>query len=119
MGLNASLLSRTKGPIVKVVTRIATLAVFLVCTALFAHSQEPDKLRIGLLPGESAPTVIRLNQALETHLEQRLGMEVELIVGSDYAATGEALRFGRIDVAYLGPVTYVLQRQRAAIEPFA
>ena len=74
---------------------------------------------IGLLPGESAPTVIRRNEPLRVYLERRLGLPVELVVGANYAATGEALRFGRLDVAYLGPVTYILQSRRAKLEPFA
>lgn len=79
----------------------------------------PDHLTIGLLPGESAPTVMRLNEPLRAYLEKRLGLPVELVVGANYAATGEALRFGRLDIAYLGPVTYILQSRRAKLEPFA
>lgn len=79
----------------------------------------PGKLVVGLLPGESAPTVMRLNEPLRAYLEKKLGLPVELQVGANYAATGEALRFGRLDVAYLGPVTYILQGRRAALEPFA
>ena len=41
------------------------------------------------------------------------------MVGANYAATGEALRFGRIDIAYLGPVTYILWSRAAKLEPFA
>ena len=84
-----------------------------------ADAGRPEKLVIGLLPGESAPTVMRLNEPLRAYLEQKLGMPVELIVGANYAATGEALRFGRLDIAYLGPVTYILQSRRAKLEPFA
>jgi phosphonate transport system substrate-binding protein len=84
-----------------------------------ADPEQPAKLVIGLLPGESAPTVMRLNEPLRAHLEKSLGLPVELVVGANYAATGEALRFGRIDIAYLGPVTYILQRRRAQLEPFA
>ncbi|NHN79198.1 phosphate/phosphite/phosphonate ABC transporter substrate-binding protein [Azotobacter chroococcum] len=97
-------------------------AALLLPAALAAHADDaalPKKLTIGLLPGESAPTVMRLNEALRAHLEKTLGMPVELTVGANYAATGEALRFGRIDIAYLGPVTYILQSQRAHLEPFA
>jgi phosphonate transport system substrate-binding protein len=79
----------------------------------------PKKLVVGLLPGESAPTVMRLNEPLRAYLEKRLGMPVELVVGADYAATGEALRFGRLDIAYLGPVTYILRSRSAQLEPFA
>ncbi|GAB3470998.1 phosphate/phosphite/phosphonate ABC transporter substrate-binding protein [Azotobacter salinestris] len=97
-------------------------AALLLPAALAAHADDaalPKKLTIGLLPGESAPTVMRLNEPLRAHLEKTLGMPVDLTVGANYAATGEALRFGRIDIAYLGPVTYILQNQRARLEPFA
>lgn len=84
-----------------------------------AAESQPARLRIGLLPGESAPTVLRLNEPMRAYLEKRLGLPVELEVGTTYAATGEALRFGRIDIAYLGPVTYALQSERSPLVPFA
>ena len=82
-------------------------------------ADRPHKLVVGLLPGESAPTVMRLNEPLRAYLEKRLGLPVELVVGANYAATGEALRFGRLDIAYLGPVTYILRARSAKLEPFA
>ncbi|TWH76150.1 phosphonate transport system substrate-binding protein [Azomonas agilis] len=82
-------------------------------------SANPTKLKIGLLPGESAPTVMRLNEPLRAYLEKALSMPVEMSVGANYAATSEALRFGRIDIAYLGPVTYILQSRKVQLEPFA
>jgi phosphonate transport system substrate-binding protein len=101
-------------------SRRATVAGLLACAAAPARAAErPAKLVIGLLPTESAPTVIRLNEKLRAYLEKRLGLPVELVVGADYAATSEALRFGRLDIAYLGPVTYILQSQRAKLQPFA
>jgi phosphonate transport system substrate-binding protein len=84
-----------------------------------AQSPRPDKLIVGLLPGESAPTVMRLNEPLRAYLEKKLNIPVELVVGANYAATGEALRFGRLDIAYLGPVTYLLRARSAKLEPFA
>jgi len=79
----------------------------------------PDHLTVGLLPGESAPTVMRLNEPMRAYLEKRLGIPVKLEVGANYAATGEALRFGRLDVAFLGPVTYIKQGRHARLVPFA
>src|SRR4051812_38805766 len=84
-----------------------------------ADDTYPERLRIGLLPGETSPTVMRLYEPLRRVIESKLGLPVELQVGTNYAATGEALRFGRLDVAYLGPVTYVLQREKAEILTFA
>ena len=95
----------------------ALFAVPMLSTA--AAQTRPEKLVMGLLPGKSAPTVMRLNEPLRTYLEKRLGIPVELFVGANYAATGEALRFGRLDIAYLGPVTYILRSRAAKLEPFA
>lgn len=96
------------------------LASLILCLlAGSASADAPSTLRMALLPGESALNVLRRNEPLRAYLEERLRMPVELTVGTDYAATGEALRFGRIDIAYLGPVTYILGRERAEIEAFA
>ncbi len=95
------------------------LAFSLFGSPLAQAQSRPDHLTIGLLPGESAPTVMRLNEPLRAYLEQRLNVKVELVVGANYAATGEALRFGRLDVAHLGPVTYILRSRNAKLEPFA
>lgn len=101
-------------------TRRAAVAGLLASTATMARADErPNRLVIGLLPTESAPTVIRLNEPLRAYLEKRLELPVEMVVGADYAATSEALRFGRLDIAYLGPVTYILQSRRAKLQPFA
>jgi phosphonate transport system substrate-binding protein len=76
-------------------------------------------IKCGLLPGESKSVVERNNEPLRCHLERRLARPVEFVVGKTYVATGEALRRGHLDIAYLGPVTYILQSRHAALEPFA
>ncbi|WP_437438262.1 phosphate/phosphite/phosphonate ABC transporter substrate-binding protein [Azotobacter beijerinckii] len=76
-------------------------------------------IRCGLLPGESRAVVERLNEPLRVYLERCLGRPVKLLVGGSYVATGEALRRGQLDLAYLGPVTYILQSRHAGLEPFA
>ena len=104
-------------------SRLARLVILSLLLATCEHGasaqDRPDHLTVGLLPGESAPTVMRLNEPLRAYLERRLGLKVELVVGANYAATGEALRFGRLDIAYLGPVTYILRSRDAKLEPFA
>ncbi len=98
---------------------LAALALGLATASTAVAGERPQKLVIGLLPTESAPTVMRLNEPLRAHLEQELKIPVEIVVGANYAATSEALRFGRLDVAFLGPVTYILQSKRSPLEPFA
>jgi len=92
------------------------LAAALVLTVAPARA---EPLRVGLLPTETALEVIRQHEPFRAALEGGLGRPVEIKVGVDYAATMEALRFGRVDMALLGPAAYVLVRSRAAVEPFA
>lgn len=86
-----------------------------------AHAADPDPktLKVALLPDENAGTIIKNNQPLKDYLERTLGKKIELIVTTDYSSMIEAMRHGRLDLAYFGPLSYVLARQKSEIEPFA
>ncbi|MDZ4842990.1 MAG: phosphate/phosphite/phosphonate ABC transporter substrate-binding protein [Hyphomicrobium aestuarii] len=100
----------------------AALAVGLLWAAgpALADKANPEKLRIALLPDENASTIIQNAQPLKAYLTTALKKDVEIIVTTDYSSMIEAMRFGRIEVAYFGPFSYVLAKSKApAIEPFA
>lgn len=100
-------------------TTIVTATLTLSGAAL-AQGRDPAKLRVALLPDENASTLIQNAQPLKAYLESTLKKEIELIVTTDYSSMIEAMRFGRIEVAYFGPFSYVLAKSRATeIEPFA
>ena len=80
---------------------------------------DPELLKVALLPDESPGTVIANNQKLKEYLERELGRKIEIVVTTDYSTMIEAARHGRIDLAYFGPLSYVLARQKTEIEPFA
>lgn len=82
-------------------------------------SADPETLRVALLPDENANTVIQNNEPLKTYLEEELDREVELVVTTDYSSMIEAMSRGRLELAYFGPLSYTLAKQRAEIEPFA
>ena len=85
-----------------------------------AQTRDPSRLRVALLPDENASTLIQNAQPLKTHLEKALKKDIELVVTTDYSSMIEAMRFGRIEVAYFGPFSYVLAKSRAPeIEAFA
>lgn len=84
-----------------------------------APNPDPGTLKVALLPDENASTVIKNNKPLEMYLEKALGKKIELIVTTDYSSMIEGMRFGRIDLAYFGPLSYVLAKQKSKIEPFA
>jgi len=104
----------------KLFTVLALLSLSLLgSVAHAAPNPDPDTLKVALLPDENASTVIKNNKPLEVYLEKVLGKKIELIVTTDYSSMIEAMRFGRIDLAYFGPLSYVLAKQKSEIEPFA
>lgn len=103
-------------------TLLAALAASALALPILSHAQsrDPARLRVALLPDENAATLIQNAQPLKAYLETTLKKEIELIVTTDYSSMIEAMRFGRIEVAYFGPFSYVLAKSRATeIEPFA
>ncbi len=79
----------------------------------------PEKLVVALLPDESASTVIQNNKGLENYLEEKLNKDIELFVSTDYSSMIEAASNGRLDLAYFGPLSYVLAKTKSNIEAFA
>ncbi len=99
---------------------LAAAALLIATGTAQSQGRDPARLRVALLPDENASTLIQNAQPLKQHLEQVLKKEIELIVTTDYSSMIEAMRFGRIEVAYFGPFSYVLAKSRApSIEPFA
>ncbi|MDD3517526.1 MAG: phosphate/phosphite/phosphonate ABC transporter substrate-binding protein [Chromatiales bacterium] len=97
------------------------LSLLLLAFAGILHAADPDPkvLKVALLPDENASELIKRNQPLKDYLEKTLGKKVELIVTTDYSSMIEAMRFGRLDLAYFGPLSYVLAKSKSDIEPFA
>ena len=95
------------------------VVAFAIGAAVAAGDLDPGKLRVALLPDEDASTVIKNNKPLKDHLEKALGKSVELVVTTDYSSMIEAMRHGRLELAYFGPLSYVMARTKSEIEPFA
>ena len=77
----------------------------------------PDPLVVGLVPN-IAPDEQRVRyEPFERHLEEALGVEVDLFVAADYAGVVAALAAGRLDLAYVGGVTYVQAEQQVDVVP--
>ena len=74
---------------------------------------------MGLIPSEDAQAMVRASQQVMEQLAARTGMKVKPFVANDYNGVIEAMRSGKIDVAYFGPFSYVLASQLANAEAFA
>jgi phosphonate transport system substrate-binding protein len=84
----------------------ACLALSLSCTA----TQAANVLRVSAIPDEAPTELQRKFTPLGAYLEQQLGMKVEFVPVSDYAAVVEALAADRLDMAWLGGFTFVQTR---------
>jgi len=71
-----------------------------------------DTLTIGFIPVEKADELTPKAQALEQFLENRLGVDVEVVVPTNYETIIEGMRFGHIDAAFMdtGPAWITHQR---------
>ena len=97
-----------------------TIATLISASTIFAADKSnPDVLRIAILPDENASELIKQNKKLQLYLEDRLDKKIELVVTTDYSSMIEAMRFGRLELAYFGALSYVMAKERSEIEAFA
>ena len=98
---------------------ISLTSIFLSNLAIADSKSNPDVLRVAILPDENASELIKQNKKLQLYLEDRLDKKIELVVTTDYSSMIEAMRFGRLELAYFGALSYVMAKERSEIEAFA
>jgi phosphonate transport system substrate-binding protein len=84
----------------------------LVLMACVATSAAQDLLRVSAIPDEAPTELQRKFKPLGAYLEREIGMRVQFVPVSDYAAVVEALAAGKVDLAWLGGFTFVLAKLR-------
>ncbi len=98
-----------------------SLRVLVLALALFIGNgcgKSPSSsavLRVGFVPAEDAQQVIQNAQPLVEILREKLAMEVQPFVATDYTGVVEALRVGKLDIAFLTPASYVLAKNEANV----
>lgn len=100
------------------ITMAALISIF-VSQISFGAEPDPQVLKVALLPDENASTIIKNNDGLRKYLEAKLGKKIEMVVTTDYSSMIEAMRHERIDLAYFGPLSYLLAKSKSNIEAFA
>ena len=88
-------------------------AAAIVC---FAHLPPPafaqSSLKVSAIPDEAPTELQRKFAPLGAYLEKEIGMKVEFIPVTDYAAVVEGLAARKLDLAWLGGFTFVQARLR-------
>ena len=74
-----------------------------------------DSITIGFIPVEKADELTPKAEALEKFLESELGIDVKVVVPTNYETIIEGMRFGHIDAAFMdtGPAWITHQRTGA------
>lgn len=101
--------------------RLISLAMVLILAVSISGcggSEAKQKtLTIAYAPNESTEQSSDARNGLAKDLGEKLGMQVKEIQASDYNAIVEALRTGKADLAYMGPLAVALASERAGAEP--
>lgn len=89
--------------------------LLLTLLACGRSEDQPRILRIGFVPSENVQQVARNAQPIVDILQEKLGIEVQPFVATDYTGVVEALRAGKLDLAFLTPASYVLAKNEADV----
>jgi phosphonate transport system substrate-binding protein len=103
----------------KIALILLIIMSFPLATVFAADKSNPDVLRVAILPDENASELIKQNKKLQLYLEDRINKKIDLVVTTDYSSMIEAMRFGRLELAYFGALSYVMAKERSEIEAFA
>jgi phosphonate transport system substrate-binding protein len=88
-----------------------TLVVFALLFAGISYAQQV--LRVSAIPDEAPTELQRKFKPLGGYLEQKLGMKVEFVPVTDYAAAVEGLVNRKLDMVWFGGFTFVQAKARS------
>jgi phosphonate transport system substrate-binding protein len=95
---------------------LATLALGLTTSTMMAQEKWPEKITFGVIPVAGSTSMKENFGALTDYLSKQLGIEVKLQLAGDYTGVITGMKHKHIDVAYLGPKSYVEAHRRANAE---
>ncbi len=96
---------------------LLALAVLLPACGGPASGSAPAPLRVGIIPNIAPDTQRAVYAPFGAELSRSLGRPVELFVATNYAGVVTALAAGRVDVAYLGGLTYAEAERQVPLTP--
>lgn len=96
------------------VAMVLLLALLAGCT--INNSSENSGFVIGVIPSLNQGEMQEAVDRLAGYLGEALGVKVTVDVFADYNGVVEAMNYGKIDMAYYGPLTYVIVNHRSGAE---
>src|SRR5262245_16920986 len=96
------------------------LAVGLAASvpAIPVQAQAVTELNFGILSTESQQNLRPRYMAFIADMEKSVGIKVNAFFAPDYAGVIEAMRFGKVQVAWLGNASAIIAVDRSSAEVF-
>ena len=89
-------------------------------TAMAAECENPDSLTFAIIPTEETVAELQLYKPITDRLAAETGKQIEFFMPTSYASVVEGLLSKFVDVAVLGPYSYVIANSKDPdIEVFA
>jgi len=104
---------------------ISCLSIFfitLIVQNIYAQGKgsDPIELTFSVLPSETGAMTAEKTQPLINYIAKKTGKKVAFYLTTSYAAQAEAMMGGFVDIAMLGPSSYVIAKEKDPnIEVFA
>ena len=98
---------------------LATTASLLAIASSQAQtpaSSCPAQMRFGILPTDESTAKTRYTPLFD-YLEKKIGSKLQYTIGADYAAIIIAMASKRLEVAWLGPESYIQATKQAKMYP--
>lgn len=80
------------------------------------EERSDEQFKIAVIPSQSMGEMQTGLDKLEAHLAERLGRDVTVEQYPNYNAVVEALNYNHIDLAFLGPLTYLIAHEQSGAQ---
>ncbi|ERJ12722.1 phosphate/phosphite/phosphonate ABC transporter substrate-binding protein [Haloplasma contractile] len=102
----------------KIAIVIALLSILIISACKKSDSNLPT-FKVAVIPAQTTGVVEEGYKKLEHVLADGLNRKVELIIYPNYNAVVEAINYNHVDLAFLGPTTYLIAREQSGAEAIA
>tara|TARA_B100000427_G_scaffold13625_1_gene10857 strand:- start:356 stop:1297 length:942 start_codon:yes stop_codon:yes gene_type:complete len=111
--------ARRAGRLLSVVALSATVTAVGISTAK-AECENPDELTFAIIPTEETVAELQLYKPVTDRMAKLTGKKIQFFMPTSYASVVEGLLSKFVDVAVLGPYTYVIANSKDPnVEVFA
>ncbi len=97
------------------------LQIYMVISLAFILSacgaaDESAPFTIGVIPAQTEGSMESAMEKLQTTISEGIGKDVKVEVYPDYNGVVEAMNYNKIDMAYFGPLTYVIAHKKSGAQ---